>query len=191
LEFLGDAVLNLIVSHLLMQQNPELKEGELSRIRANLVNESQLAEMASNMDLGAHMQLGKGEIQTNGRQKKSLLADAFEAVVAAVYLDSGFVCAFNMVKHHFKSLITETATPTATAVQDYKSQLQELVQMSRQPLPNYQVVHESGPDHDKTFRVQLTVCEYQTEGTGKSKKAAEQDAARRALALLNRKDQDA
>ena len=182
LEFLGDAVLNLVVGHILMQHYPDLAEGDLSRMRANLVNESQLATIARKIDLGSYIQLGKGEIQTKGREKKSILADTLEAVIAAVYLDGGIDAAFNIINNHFASLLNSMATPTAN--HDYKSQIQELVQVTHKLIPTYRVVNESGPDHDKTFRVQLKVGELQTEGIGKSKKMAEQDAARKGLDIL-------
>jgi ribonuclease III len=166
LEFLGDAVLNLVVGHILMQRYPDLTEGDLSRMRANLVNESQLATIARKIDLGSYIQLGKGEIQTKGREKKSILADTLEAII-----DS-----------HFASLLNSMTAPTAN--HDYKSQIQELVQVTHRLIPTYRVIHESGPDHDKTFRVQLKVGELQTEGIGKSKKMAEQDAARKGLDIL-------
>lgn len=182
LEFLGDAVLNLVVGHILMQRYPDLKEGDLSRMRANLVNESQLASIARGIGLGSHIQLGKGEIQSEGWNKQSILANTFEAVIAAVYIDGGFDAAFKIIDGHFSFLINSVTTPTVN--HDFKSQIQELVQMEYRSIPIYTVVHESGPDHDKTFRVQLTVGEVQTEGIGKSKKAAEQDAARKGLDIL-------
>lgn len=182
LEFLGDAVLNLVVGHILMQRYPELKEGDLSRMRANLVNESQLASIALNIDLGAYLQLGKGEIQTKGWAKKSILADTFEAVIAAVYLDGGFSAVFKIIDNHFSFLLNSVAM--AKANHDYKSQIQEFAQNELQKIPVYTIVHESGPDHDKTFRVRMKVGKTQTEGVGKSKKAAEQDAARKGLKIL-------
>jgi ribonuclease-3 len=182
LEFLGDAVLNLVVGHILMQRYPELNEGDLSKMRANLVNESQLASIAQEMDLGSYLQLGKGEIQTKGWEKQSILADTFEAVIAAVYLDGGFDAAFKIIDSHFSFLLDSEVMSTVN--HDYKSQLQELVQMKQQKMPVYTVIHESGPDHDKTFRVRLNVGEIQTESDGKSKKAAEQNAARKGLKLL-------
>jgi len=183
LEFLGDAVLNLIVGHLLMERYPDLKEGDLSRMRANLVNESQLASIARKMDLGSHIQLGKGEIQSQGWDKNSILANTYEAVIAAVYLDGGFDGAFRIIGGAFSALMDSAARPSANC--DYKSQIQELVQMKYQKIPDYTVVHERGPDHDKTFHVELKVGEIQTKGVGKSKKAAEQDAARKGLDILN------
>ena len=186
LEFLGDAVLNLVVGHMLMHRYPDVKEGDLSKMRANLVNESQLASIAQDMDLGSYLQLGKGEIQTKGWEKPSILANTFEAVVAAVYLDGGYNAAFKFIHGHFSFLLDSIVMSTVNY--DYKSQVQELVQMKQQKMPVYSVVHESGPDHDKTFRVRLKVGETQAEGEGKSKKAAEQDAARKGLELLKSDD---
>ena len=186
LEFLGDAVLNLVVGHILMQRYPDLKEGDLSRMRANLVNESQLASIARKMDLGSHILLGKGEVQSKGREKKSILANTYEAVIAAVYLDGGFDAVFRIIDGVFSSLMDFVARPSAN--HDYKSQIQELVQLKYQKIPDYTVVHESGPDHDKTFHVQLKIEEIQTKGVGKSKKAAEQDAARKGLEILQSDD---
>lgn len=186
LEFLGDAVLNLVVGHLLMNRYPGLKEGDLSKMRAGLVNESQLASIAQLMDLGSFIQLGKGEIQSKGWEKPSILANTFEAVIAAVYLDGGFDAAFRFIDSCFSPLFDAVAVSTIT--QDYKSQIQELVQTKYQEMPTYTVVHENGPDHDKTFRVRMKVGNIQAEGEGKSKKAAEQDAAKNGLELLKSND---
>jgi ribonuclease III len=182
LEFLGDAVLDLVIGHILMKRYPDMNEGDLSRMRAILVNESQLATIAHQIKLGQYIKLGKGEIQTNGKEKKSILADTFEAVIAAVYLDGGFDAAFKMITAHFSSLFHLVSTPTAD--RDYKSRIQELVQETHNVTPVYRVISASGPDHDKTFIVQLKVYKVAVEGVGKSKKAAEQDAARRALEIL-------
>ncbi|MEA1899362.1 MAG: ribonuclease III, partial [Thermodesulfobacteriota bacterium] len=183
-EFLGDAVLNLVVGHILMQRYPDLNEGDLSRMRAGLVNESQLATIARTIDLGSFLRLGRGEIQTNGRGKNSILADTFEAVIAAVYIDGGFDEAFKMIENHFYDLLNSIGALLDN--HDYKSRIQELVQENYKITPQYRVLQESGPDHDKTFNVQLDVREVRTEGIGKSKKMAEQDAARKALDLLQK-----
>jgi len=182
LEYLGDAVLNLVVGDILMRRYPDSREGDLSRMRATLVNESQLAEIARGVDLGSYIQLGKGEIQTNGQEKNSILANTFEAVIAAIYLDGGFEAAYKFVGSHFSALIDSMTTPAISY--DYKSQVQELVQISHGEIPIYSVIDETGPDHDKTFRVRLNLRSLQTEGVGKSKKMAEQDAARKALEVL-------
>ncbi len=186
-EFLGDAVLNLIVGHILMDRYPHLKEGDLSRIRANLVNETHLAIMARSIDLGAGLQLGKGEIQTNGMEKNSILAGAFEALMAAVYLDGGFKVAFKIIENNFVPFIDQIHS--AIDNYDYKSRLQEWVQEKHSEIPYYNVVREEGPDHDKTFWVSVKVFGIETEGTGKSKKTAEQDAAHQALEILNKESQ--
>lgn len=182
LEFLGDAVLNLVIGDILMQRHPDSNEGDLSRMRANLVNEAQLATIARSINLGSYLQLGKGEIQTNGRGKNSILADAFEAVTAALYLDGGFDAAFKTIDRHFSPLIESVTAPMANY--DYKSQVQEFVQVTQQEMPIYTVIHESGPDHDKTFQVRLQLQQLHAEGVGKNKKTAEQDAARKALEML-------
>jgi ribonuclease III len=182
LEFLGDAVVNLVVATCLMDKFPELNEGDLSRIRANLVNESQLADLARNLELGPYLLLGKGELLTNGREKNSILADAFEAVVAAVYLDGGFNDAFSFVQKCFDPLLTDAVSPESNL--DFKSRLQEIVQTRQIEMPEYKIIKEIGPDHDKTFHVKIEVFDIVAIGVGKSKKMAEQDAARTALELL-------
>lgn len=183
LEFLGDAVLNLAIGHLLMAACPQWREGDLSRIRAHLVNETQLADIARTMDLGSYLLLGKGESQTGGQEKNSILANAMEAVIAAIYLDGGFESAFVFIERHFGELIA--AAPDLSVGQDYKSRLQEAVQGRTKEIPRYQVVEELGPDHDKTFCVVMTIGDIETQGVGKSKKMAEQDAARNALEIMN------
>ncbi|WP_155317976.1 ribonuclease III [Desulfosarcina alkanivorans] len=186
LEFLGDAVLNLAISHLLMERYPDLAEGELSRNRAHLVNETQLATVARQINLGAHLLLGKGEALTDGREKNSILADATEAVIAAIYLDGGFDAAFTFVGCQFRERL-RAATQTGYET-DYKSRLQERVQSRYHEVPRYQVVGERGPDHEKIFTVRMSVSGIAAEGDGKSKKTAEQEAARAGLELLDRSD---
>jgi ribonuclease III len=186
-EFLGDAVLNLIVGHILMERYPDLKEGDLSRTRANLVNETQLAKMARAIDLGSHLELGKGEIQTNGMDKNSILAGAYEALIAALYLDSGYDRTFQIIKNTFAPVIDQVHS--ASDSYDYKSRLQEWVQEKHGAIPNYRVIDEKGPDHDKTFWVSVKVFGIEAQGNGKNKKAAEQNAARNALEILNKESQ--
>lgn len=183
LEFLGDAVLGLAVGHLLMRNRSDLSEGDLSRTRAGLVNETQLADIARSLEIGNHLQLGRGERQTGGQNKNSILADAFEAVVAAIYLDGGFDAAFDFVRRQFSGLL-DTVGPAASET-DFKSRLQEQVQLSHRITPTYHVVDEQGPDHDKTFTVAVTVGDMEARGRGKSKKMAEQAAARKALGKLD------
>lgn len=181
-EFLGDAVLNLVISHLMMQAYPEMREGDLSRIRANMVNETQLAGIARAIDLGPWLQLGKGEILGRGQEKNSILANALEATIAAIYLDSDFGTAMDVIRKHFQHLI-DTANDINTGI-DHKSRLQELVQSRLKATPDYHVIDETGPDHDKTFKVLMSVGNIEAEGMGKSKKLAEQEAARNGLVLL-------
>ncbi len=187
LEFLGDAVLNMVISHILMARFPELKEGELSRIRASLVNETRLAIVAKSIQLGEFVQLGKGESKSNGNKKKSILADTFEALVAAVYLDGGFNRVFEVIDIHFSSHFD--AIEKDTPLFDYKSLLQELAQNRYHQVPLYKTIGAEGPDHDKTFHVVLDICDIQTDGFGKSKKRAEQDAAKKAFDILSNQNE--
>lgn len=179
-EYLGDAVLELSVSHLLMERFPEHPEGELSKLRAAIVNEGQLAELAVELKLGDYLYLGKGEDQTGGRDKPSLLADAFEAVLGAVYLDRGFEKAFAVVKKHYEKILERCGG--VGFVKDYKTKLQEESQGRFRAIPRYKLVSEKGPDHRKLFEIHLYIRE-ECFGIGKgaSKKAAEQEAARQAL----------
>jgi len=186
LEFLGDAVLNLAVSHLLMQRYPDLSEGELSRNRANLVNETQLAAIARTIGIGSYLLLGKGEALSDGREKNSILADAIEAVLAAIYLDGGFDAAFQFVKRQFREPVGQV--DGCRCETDFKSRLQEMVQSTYREVPRYQVIATSGPDHDKRFQVRMTVAGIVAEGIGKSKKIAEQEAACAGLERLGRSD---
>ena len=182
LEFLGDAVVNLIAGHILMKRYPEMKEGDLSKMRAQLVNESSLAIVARNLELGNFIKLGKGEVQSGGKEKKSILADTYEAIIAAVYLDSGFEVSFTIVDRHFSSFSSPALMDEADL--DHKSRLQELVQLTHRITPVYRVISETGPDHDKTFEVQLNIKDISTKGKGKNKKSAEQNAAGKAFAIL-------
>ncbi len=187
LEFLGDAVLNLVIGDALMHNFPELNEGNLSRMRSNLVNETQLAEIARQLNLGFFIRLGKGENQTNGRDKNSILSDVLEAVIAAVYLDGGFDAAYKLISRHFKHLLSGVRPTRLNS--DSKSLLQEYSQIHLKEIPRYKVVSEMGPDHDKTFQICLKTSDIETMGYGKSKKTAEQDAARIALEILKARGQ--
>ena len=187
-EFLGDAVLNSVISHILMARFPNLTEGELSKVRASLVNESRLATVARSICLGDYVQLGRGESKSRGARKKSILSDALEAILAAVYIDGGYARAFELIRSMFAPHLEEIEkTPP---IYDYKSLLQELVQNHYQDIPIYRVSGSEGPDHDKTFQVSLSVCGMETTGSGKSKKAAEQTAAKKALDTLATPDED-
>ena len=184
LEFLGDAVLNLVIGHILMKKYPALHEGDLSRMRSNLVNETHLAQIARDIGMGPEIKLGKGEDLTNGREKNSILSDGLEALIAAVYVDGGFDVVFSFVEQKFRDYIENSKSPAMN--HDSKSKLQEFSQFHLKAMPRYRVVHESGPDHDKTFKVLLTINDLETYGTGKSKKSAEQDAAANALDSLQK-----
>ncbi len=179
LEFLGDAVLGLVVGHLLMRRYPDAKEGDLSRMRANLVNENQLSDLAADIDLGDFIQFGRGELQTKGQEKKSILADTYEALIAAIYLDAGFDGVYEFIRIQFSARIDSIDDLDADC--DFKSRLQERVQESQKAVPRYSVQKTTGPDHDKTFAVQVVVDTQRALGEGKSKKAAEQAAARKML----------
>jgi len=183
LEFLGDAVLDLVITHILMGYFPQTREGDLSRMRATIVNESQLAEVAQGLNLGQHLLLGKGEALSHGQEKSSILADALEAVFAAVFLDGGYQAASEVIEKLFSGIVSQMGERLGE--EDFKSPLQELVQVRFKTIPDYKVIAESGPDHDKTFEVRLSIGNRLTsQGVGKSKKAAEQAAAKVALEKL-------
>lgn len=182
-EYLGDAVLELSISHLLMERFPDYPEGELSKLRAAIVNENQLAELAREIDLGDYLYLGKGEDQTGGRDKPSLLSDAFEAVLGAVYLDRGFEKSKKVVMHLYEDVL-ECAGDEGF-VRDFKTRLQEVSQARFRAVPRYRLQGTTGPDHSKTFEVHLFINdERMGVGKGPSKKAAEQEAAEAALKHL-------
>ncbi|HEX5038227.1 MAG TPA: ribonuclease III [bacterium] len=183
LEFLGDAVLELAVSELLMQKYPNYSEGDLSKLRAAIVNEKQLASFAREFRLGELLYLGKGEEQTSGREKPSLLADACEAVLGAIYLDRGFAKASQVIQKHYLKLLDHT--PSEDIYKDYKTELQEKSQSLYRSIPRYRLVAEKGPDHDKVFEIELVIrSEVLGHGSGRSKKDAEQMAAKEALQKL-------
>lgn len=188
LEFLGDAVLSLAVSHLLLERFPDADEGTLSRLRASLVNEEKLALVAGKLGLGDLLFLGKGEELSGGRTKPSILADAVEALLGAVYWDGGFDPALRLVRRFFQAELTQAtvqADPLQRLDKDFKTQLQEVTQAQMRLVPQYAVEREEGPDHDKTFYVAVSLAgRVLARGAGKSKKAAEQAAAREALALF-------
>ena len=182
-EYLGDAVLELSVSHLLMERFPDHPEGELSKLRAAIVNEGQLAEIARNIELGDYLYVGKGEELTGGREKPSLLSDALEAVFGAVYLDRGFGKAFDVVDFLYTDVLERAGG--VGFIRDYKTKLQEVSQSRFHSVPRYRLAKTTGPDHQKTFEIQLYIQdELWGVGRGLSKKAAEQEAAKEALGKL-------
>jgi len=183
LEFLGDAVLELIVSSFLFDQYPGKPEGWLTALRAALVKTTTLAEIAKNLKLGEELRLSRGEEQGGGRQNPSLLANTFEAVIGAIYLDSGYDTAQQFIATHLfpetKNIIDQQL------LKDYKSLFQEAIQSQNEPTPTYKVIKASGPDHNKTFIIKVFVCNKPWgRGTGKSKQEAEQQAAKKALETL-------
>jgi len=184
LEFLGDAVLTLVVSESLLAGFPAWREGQLSKARASLVNAGALAEAARRLGLGAHLRLGRGEEKTGGREKPSILADAYEAVVAAVFLDGGLDAAHAFVE---RSLLGAGVLGQMDQLgePDHKSRLQEMIQARGWPSPDYRVIAETGPDHRKVFEVEVRVAGRASAiGTGLNKKEAEQAAARGVIAQL-------
>lgn len=184
LEFLGDAVIDLAVSHRLMERFPSAREGELSKMRAAVVDEQGLSEMGRAMDLGSLLRLGRGEELTGGRKKASLLADAMEAVVAAVYLDAGLGPVLGIIDRFFAEAFARASAGTLD--RDYKTQFQELAQSKLRATPRYRVVAEHGPDHSKMFEVETDLRgEVVGKGSGRSKKDAEQAAAKLALEELS------
>ena len=184
LEFLGDAVLNLAVSTLLFQAFPEAQEGVLSKRRSHLVKRSFLAHLSRELRLEESLLLGKGELLDGGRKKASILANLYEALIGAVYLDSGFDRSLEMVQRHLGPYLTSEATLSLFI--DYKSLLQERAQQSYRLPPKYRVVEDSGPDHEKRFRATALIGqEVKGSGLGKSKKEAEQEAAKKALENLD------
>jgi ribonuclease-3 len=181
LEFLGDAVLDLVLSDLLMRRFPELPEGDLSKIRASFVNEAILAQIALELGMDKELRLGRGEVLTGGAAKPRILSSGLEAVIGALYLDGGFATACEWVSQLFVGRI-ETLDLTLHFATDYKTRLQELVQEKFREAPRYAVIGAEGPDHEKTFHVEVRVGNNViATGKGKSKKTAEQEAARLAL----------
>lgn len=188
LEFLGDAVLSLIISDHLATRYPQLNEGALSKLKAKLVSETSLGNAARRLDLGARLQLGRGEELSKGREKTSLLADALEALIAAIYLDGGLEAsraftldALSEELHKIESLQTKPGRD------DYKTRFQEWCQKRYELLPQYVTVRETGPDHQKLFEVEVQVgSKVVGTGQGHSKKEAEQVAAQRALEHVER-----
>ena len=185
LEFLGDAVLGLVVADALFRQYPSYDEGQKSKIKASIVSTQALARQAENIQLGEHLILGRGEEKTGGRFKQALLADAYEALIAAIYLDGGIDAAETFLRRELKSAIDAGASRNFVG-QDYKSALQERVQALGRPLPDYRIAGEAGPDHRKIFSVEVVVGgEVLGAASGKAKKEAEQEAARLALERLS------
>ncbi len=184
LEFLGDAVLGFVVADLLFREFPGSNEGQKSKIKASLVSTMTLARQAERLSLGEHLLLGRGEEKTGGRRKQALLADGYEALIAAIYLDGGIEQARTFILREFASLLADVKDGGLSG-HDFKSALQEHLQAADRPLPEYRLMGTMGPDHRKQFQVAVIVQgESLAEAVGPSKKEAEQDAARLALARL-------
>lgn len=180
LEFLGDAVLDLAISAQAFALYPDFAEGDLTRVRAEVVSEGSLAHLARGLDLGDLLLLGRGEERSGGREKASLLADALEALLGAVFLDGGFAAASEVVAGLFGPALRQAARRKAGV--DYKTRLQELLQSRFGRPPAYRLLEASGPDHERSYRVEVRCGEeILGTGSGRSKKSAEQAAARQAL----------
>jgi ribonuclease-3 len=183
LEFLGDSLLGMTVALLIYENKPQMSEGEMTKLRAELVCEKYLALIASALDLGSCLLLGRGEESGGGRSRSSLLADAFEAIIAAIYLDGGFESARQFVLRFFEDGLNKPIQSNS----DYKTKLQEVIQLNPGQTHVYEPVNEEGPDHDKTFTVRVTLNGKAIgTGTGKSKKSAEQEAAKAALEKIQK-----
>lgn len=184
LEFLGDGLLNFVVARMLFERFPKLPEGDLSRLRANLVNQHSLAEIASSLELGDQLRLGEGELKSGGFRRPSILADALEAVIGAIFLDGGFAAAEQVLQRLYESGLKEI-DPHAMG-KDPKTMLQEVLQGRRLALPQYSVVDVSGEAHEQHFRVECAINELavRTHGEGPSRRAAEQQAAKAAFDRL-------
>lgn len=189
LEFLGDAVLDLAISHMLMDYFQEAREGSLSKLRARMVNDRSLLRVADHLNLGRYLLLGRGEERTRGRRKPSILANTLEALIGAFYLDAGFARTAAMIQALFAPLVREMDEEAGG--NDYKSLLQEYTQQYYKTRPEYVLVQESGPPHDRTFRVAICLHhQVVAEGAGKSKKEAERRVAREAYRCLIERGND-
>lgn len=183
LEFLGDAVLDLVISEYLMTQLPDMSEGQLTRIRADVVSMPGLAQVADSLDIAPAMLLGKGEERSGGREKSSLLADALEALIGAVFTDGGYEAARTVVLPLFVPMLEQASKVEGL---DFKSRLQEILQASQRALPIYRVADASGPAHERIFRVEVIVEDSViSSAEGRTKKSAEQAAAKLALVALS------
>jgi ribonuclease-3 len=191
LEFLGDAVLGLVIADALFRTFPEFNEGQKSKIKAMLVSTTALAELAERLQLGDHMILGRGEEKTGGRHKQALLADTCEALIAAIYLDGGLEPARQFIMRELGDVVEQAGQPQYLG-RDHKSRLQEALQGLGRPLPLYRVAGEVGPEHRKMFHVEVLVDgEVFAQGVGRTKKDAEQEAAQVALTRLSTDDGEA
>ncbi|KAB2922195.1 MAG: ribonuclease III [Candidatus Contendobacter sp.] len=182
LEFLGDALLNLVMAEYLFQRYPQASEGELSRLRATLVRGVALAELARSLKLGEELWLGQGELRSGGPQRESILADALEAIFGAVYLDGGLDACRALILHLYRNELTGLAS--ASELKDPKTRLQEYLQARQQPLPVYSVLEIRGEPHAQSFTMECAVADRRAVAVGGSRRKAEQDAARQMLEQL-------
>ena len=185
LEFLGDAVLDSVISEIVYRQLPEGAEGELSRLRSSLVKDSSLAALSADLDVGTHLILGPGEKKAGGHRRASILADALEALFGAVYLDSGYAASMKVIEHVFGNRLTDLPDPAE--LRDPKTRLQESLQAESLPLPDYEVKEISGKAHKQSFVVYCTIptLQLQTSGSGASRRDAEQRAADSMIRMLS------
>ena len=186
LEFLGDSILNFVIAEALYKQFPEAEEGQLSRLRATLVQKATLATIANRLQLQDHLLLGSGELRSGGAQRSSILADAVEAIIAAIYLDSDFEQCRQCIVSWFEPDLKQLSLDDV--VKDAKSNLQEWLQARQIELPNYELIETIGKDHDQTFIVecQIQSLEHMTRGQGQSRRQAEQQAANKILQQLQK-----
>lgn len=185
LEFLGDGVLDCVIATLLYRHFPDLPEGDLSRLRSHLVKESALSELARGLELGSQLRMGEGEIKTRGCERPSVLADALEALIGAIYLDGGFSAAEDFIGGLYAESLSQLNPKTLG--KDPKTLLQETLQARKIALPQYTVVETSGEAHNQTFRVECVIpaLDLRTQGAGGSRRAAEQEAAQAAYERIN------
>ncbi len=188
LEFLGDAVLDFVISEVVFELRPDASEGDLSKLRSSLVKDASLAELAGELGLGEHLILGSGERKTGGHRRESILADALEAIFGAVYLDTGFDAACEVIERVFEKRLQ--ALPNAEDLRDPKTRLQEWLQGHKMSLPEYELTSVTGKAHAQRFAVTCTVTEmsHTTEGNSTTRRKAEQQAARRMLAFIQEKN---
>jgi ribonuclease-3 len=185
LEFLGDAVLGMVIADALFHRKGKLSEGDLSRLRASLVNRDSLADLAADLELDAVIRLGAGETKSGGARRSSVLADAFEAIIAAIYLDGGFVAADEFVRRQFATRLDEL--PDAESLKDPKTRLQEILQSRNESLPQYELIDTSGPAHRREFTITCRVAslDIAATGRGRSRRRAEQAAAEKILEQMH------
>lgn len=187
LEFLGDGILNFVIAAHLFDQYPDMQEGDMSRLRASLVNKDSLADIARVLNLGDYLRLGSGEMKSGGFRRDSILADAVESIFGAVYRDSGFDECCKLILHLYKDKLKNI--PDAQSLKDPKTQLQELLQSHHHPLPVYNVLSVSGKSHNQVFKVECRIDSLQcaTTAEGSSRRKAEQTAAEQAIIEISKK----